>query len=192
MIETANYNKTYNQIDFSKENLQGKEFDGCQFINCSFAESNLSATDFLNCDFQNCNLMMVQTNETGLKDVRFKGCKLVGLDFSLCNDFLFLVNFSHCQLDYALFTKKKMKKTHFSDCSLLQVDFSACVLTGSSFENCVLTGTTFYRTNLEETDFRSARDFLIDPDENRVKKAKFSVWGLPGLLTKYAIEIETI
>jgi len=31
---------------------------------------------------------------------------------------------------------------------------------------------------------------LIDPEVNRIKKAKFSVSGVPGLLNKYDIEIE--
>jgi hypothetical protein len=43
---------------------------------------------------------------------------------------------------------------------------------------------------LEKADFRSAFNFSIDPEMNRMKKAKFSRTGVFGLLHKYNIEIE--
>ena len=110
MIEPSNFNQVFTQINFSEEKLSGYEFDGCEFQNCSFANCNLSSIDFLDCQFEGCNLMLAQLTNTGLKDVRFKNCKLIGLDFSQCNDFLFQVEFETCQLEYAIFTKKKMKK----------------------------------------------------------------------------------
>ncbi|WP_430973856.1 pentapeptide repeat-containing protein [Sunxiuqinia rutila] len=191
MLEMANYDKTYRQVDFSTEMLAGKEFDECQFINCLFTGCDLSETEFLNCSFEDCTMMMLKLNGTGMKEVRMKGCKLTGFDFSLCNDFLFQVDFISCQLDYALFTGKKMRKTRFSGCSVIQADFSECDLTEAVFDDCVLTGTTFYRTLLEKADFRTATDFSFDPDENRLKKARFSLEGLPGLLQKYNIQIES-
>ena len=190
MIENNNYDKTYRQVDFSTEELPGKEFDGCKFINCSFANSNIGETDFLDCDFENCNFVLTKPAGTGLKDVRFKSCKLMGFDFSLCSDFLFQVDFDNCQLDYALFTKKKMKKTRFANSSLVQNDFSECILTEAIFESCTLTDSTFFRTNLEKADFRTAVGYAFDPNENRIKKAKFSSSGLAGLLSKYNILVE--
>ncbi len=50
--------------------------------------------------------------------------------------------------------------------------------------------TLFENTILDKTDFRTAYNFSIDPSINRMKKARFSVSGLPGLLSKYDIEIE--
>ncbi|WP_419802798.1 hypothetical protein [Mucilaginibacter sp.] len=40
-----------------------------------------------------------------------------------------------------------------------------------------------------EADFSSAYNFSIDPENNRIKKAKFSVAGLPGLLEKFGLKI---
>jgi hypothetical protein len=42
---------------------------------------------------------------------------------------------------------------------------------------------------LENSDFRTAHNFIVDPDKNKIKKAKFSVSGLPGLLLKYGLQI---
>jgi len=48
---------------------------------------------------------------------------------------------------------------------------------------------TFDKTMLEKADFRTAYNYSIDPDNNRIKKAKFSQSGLGGLLHKYDIVI---
>ena len=83
-----------------------------------------------------------------------------------------------------------MKKTRFSNCSIKEADFTQCVLTEASFQNCELSGSTFHDTNLEKADLRTASGFNIDPDLNRIKKAKFSTYGLAGLLGKYDIKID--
>lgn len=189
MIEKSNYDKTYKQIDFSKFNLAGIEFDNCQFLDCSFLNCNLGDTDFLECQFENCNFITTKTANTGFKDVKFKGCKLVGLDFSMCNNFLFEVEFESSQLDYALFSKKNMRKTRFIKCSVKEADFSETNLTEATFENSDLTGSFFDRCNLEKTDFRAAANFNIDPDKNRMKGAKFASTELAGLLSKYGLKI---
>ena len=44
--------------------------------------------------------------------------------------------------------------------------------------------------DLEGVDFRSSFNYSIDPSLNRIKKARFAISGLPGLLDKFDIEIE--
>ena len=48
----------------------------------------------------------------------------------------------------------------------------------------------FDKTLLEKSDFRKAFNYTIDPETNRIKKAKFSLHSISGLLVKYDIEIE--
>ena len=43
---------------------------------------------------------------------------------------------------------------------------------------------------LEKADLRTAYDYQFDPEQNRIKGAKFSVQGLPGLLTRFQIKVE--
>ena len=78
----------------------------------------------------------------------------------------------------------------FTNCSMQEVDFEDCDLTNSSFNNCNLAAAIFVNTVLEKADFRSAYNYSIDPERNRIKKAKFSMNGIAGLLNKYDIEIE--
>jgi hypothetical protein len=49
---------------------------------------------------------------------------------------------------------------------------------------------TFENTILEKADLRTSYNYLIDPEINRIKKAKFSKEGIVGLLHRYDIEIE--
>jgi len=70
-----------------------------------------------------------------------------------------------------------------------EANFEESDLTGSIFADCDLTRTLFSNTILYETDFTSAYNFSIDPEKNKMKKAKFSVMGLQGLLEKYSLQI---
>ena len=45
-------------------------------------------------------------------------------------------------------------------------------------------------SNLEKADFRTAANYSFNPELNKMKKTRFSLSGLPGLLAKYDIEIE--
>jgi len=83
-----------------------------------------------------------------------------------------------------------MKKTVFKNSQLHEADFSECDLTGSIFDNCDLAGATFDNTIIEKVDFRTSYNYSIDPERNKIKKARFSLLGVSGLLDKYDIEID--
>jgi len=51
---------------------------------------------------------------------------------------------------------------------------------------------TFENTALEKVDLRTGFNYSINPEINRIKKAKFSLQGVLGLLDKYDIEIELV
>lgn len=71
-----------------------------------------------------------------------------------------------------------------------ETDFAEADLTNVVFDNCNLAQAIFDHTILEKADFRTAYNYSIDPETNRIKKARFSIWGVSGLLDKYHIEIE--
>lgn len=93
-------------------------------------------------------------------------------------------------LKLALFSKLKLKNTRFKNCDLQEVDFTDADLAESIFEHCDLLLATFFKTNLEKADFRSALNYSINPETNRISKASFSIPAVIGLLDKYNIEIE--
>jgi fluoroquinolone resistance protein len=190
--------KTFDKIDFT-QNLLGKgEYESCTFLNCNFSYADLSELKFLECEFSGCNLSLAKLTQTALKDIKFKNCKMLGLNFGDCNEFGFAVNFDTCILDRSSFVdptaslkkRVKLKQTVFKNSQLYEVDFTECDLGSARFDNCDLTGAIFKNTILEKADFRTAINYSIDPEINRIKKAKFSQSGIAGLLDKYDIEIE--
>nr|WP_255352019.1 pentapeptide repeat-containing protein [Pedobacter sp. Leaf216] len=162
----------------------------CEFIRCDFSKSNLSHNDFVDCEFINCNFSLTQVSGTGFSNVTFTDCKILGIDFSSCNKFMFSFCFKGCILDYSIFYGAKLRKTNFINCSLKEVDFEAADLSAAVFNHCDLSATSFNRTILEKTDFRNASNFSFDPAQNNVKKARFSSANLSGLLGHFKLDIE--
>jgi uncharacterized protein YjbI with pentapeptide repeats len=133
---------------------------------------------------------LAKLKNTSLQDIHFIGCKLVGVLFDECNPFLFSVNFENCVLKLAVFYKTNLKKTHFKNCNLQETDFTEADMTAAILDNCDLQRSIFHKTNLEKTDFRTSFLYSIDPELNKLKKARFSRMGVVGLLDKYGIDIE--
>ncbi len=180
----------FKDIDYSVKPLDKGEYDTCTFINCNFADSDLSAITFIECELDTCNLSMATMNSVAFNDVHFKTCKLLGANFNNCNNFGFDANFEDCHLNLASFYKLKLKGTQFKNCSLQEVDFIETDLSDACFDNCNLSRAVFENTNLEKADFLTSYNYSIDPEINKIRKAKFSRSDLHGLLGKYDIIIE--
>lgn len=190
MEPVVHEDKTFDKADFSEKPMPRSEFADCLFNNCNFLKAIIGNSDFIDCTFNNCNFSLAVMENTGLTNAMFSGCKMVGIDFSKCSDFLFSVSFVNCPLDYCSFYRKKMKKTVFRDCSIKDADFTETDLGMAVFAHCDLLNTVFIGSMLEKTDFRTARNYAFDPALNNIKKAKFSLAGVTGLLVKYDIEVE--
>ncbi len=115
---------------------------------------------------------------------------MLGLQFDACNEFGFAATFDTCQLDHSIFYKMKLSRSAFINCQLQSVDFSESILKNTKLNNCNLQNATFQNTNLELADFRNATNYSINPEQNALKGAKFSLPEVVGLLNKYQIKIE--
>jgi len=182
--------KVFNGKNFADKALNKGDYELCTFSNCSFSSADLIDINFMECEFLHCDFSMAKIRNTAFKEVIFKGCKLLGLRFESCNPFLLSMNFEDCQLNLSSFFEVTLTDTHFNSCQLIEVDFTSANLSNSVFSHCELSGAIFENTNSEKVDFRTAKHFNIDPNINKIKKAKFSVEGLVGLLQKYDIEIQ--
>ncbi len=182
--------QSFSQTDFSVSGLNAAEYENCTFEQCSFSNVDLARLVFTNCVFEASNFSLANISNTAFREVSFKGCKMLGLHFDECNPFLFSVSFVDCQLNLSSFYKMKLKKTTFNNCNLLEVDFTEADLTQSVFECCEMSGVIFDRSILEKVDFTSSFNYAINPETNKIKKARFSKEGVIGLLNKYDIIIE--
>ena len=169
--------------------LKFGEYFECKFENSNFANIDLSEFEFLECEFINCDLSMAKLQDTSLKDVKFINCKLQGVDFQYCNPFLFSVGFDDSILKLTSFYKLNLKKTKFKNCNIQEADFAEANLSQALFDNCDLSAAIFENTNLEKADFSTSFNYSFDAELNNIKKAKFSVPEVVGLLSKYDIKV---
>lgn len=181
--------QTFKAQDYTKIRLPKGEYENCFFEGCDFSTGYLDNQHFLECEFIDCNLSNANLKHTIFNEVIFSHCKIMGLKFEDLNDFLIAFRFEHCTLNLSSFHQMQLKNMVFKNCKLLEVDFTESGLTSAVFENCDLDRAIFNRTNLEKSDFTKALNFNIDPEQNRLKKAKFSRDGLQGLLQKHDISI---
>lgn len=179
----------FEKIDYKEVPLVKGEFEKCHFIHCDFSGNNFSEMRFWECKFSHCNMSLVKFNRTALQQINFSNCKMLGLAFDLCNEFGFSLGFDGCTLNHSSFYKVNLKKTSFKNSLLHEVDFTECNLNGAVFEQCDLLRSTFFHANLEKADLRTSYNYSIDPETNRIKKAKFSLEGVTGLLDKYDLDI---
>jgi uncharacterized protein YjbI with pentapeptide repeats len=123
-------------------------------------------------------------------DTRFIGCKMLGMHIENLGLLSANLKFTDCMMDLISFTNLNLKGMECSNCSLNAADFTASDLSYAVFMRCDLNRAVFYQTNLEAADFVTSHGVRLDPEQNKIRKAKFSLELLPGLLEKYGIEID--
>jgi uncharacterized protein YjbI with pentapeptide repeats len=182
--------ENFNNTDLSEKLFSGNEYENCNFSNCNFSGADLTEVIFEDCCFTDCDFSMAQLKKTAFRDVKFKNSKLLGVHFDECNPFLLSFMFESCNLDYSSFARLKIRNTVFENCKMEETDFAEANLSYAIFKNCDLTRAVFDNTLLEYADFRTSFNFSIDPENNHIRKARFSVNNIAGLLEKYDIDIE--
>lgn len=180
---------TFKQINFYDEKPEPGEYENCIFSECDFSNTDISELNFIDCEFKICNLSMAKMDNTIFNEVVFKDCKMLGMQFENCNDLLLFISFYNCTLDHSSFHGLNLKTTLFKNCKLHNADFTGTGLFKSVFENCDLQNAVFINANLQKSDFRQSYNYIIDPEINRIQKAKFDLPGVFGLLAKYDISI---
>jgi len=183
------HDKDFKKINFSEQGNEKADYDNCNFENCIFANTQLNEISFEDCRFLNCDFSNTKITGTAFKNVHFENCKLLGLQFDECNPFLLEFQFTDCILNYSSFYQLKIKGTNFTRCILQEVDFTDTNLSSANFTECDFSGAMFNGSNLQKADFRTSTNFSINPEQNLITGAKFSMETLPGLLHKYKIKI---
>ncbi|NVK52651.1 MAG: pentapeptide repeat-containing protein [Flavobacteriaceae bacterium] len=190
MIDNYTCEVNFEKIDFFETGIQKGEYDRCTFINCNFENVHASNIEFVECEFVNCNFSNANVKATAFKEVLFDHCKMIGIKFFECDSFLLQFKFTNCQLDFSSFYQLKIPNTHFTNCNLEEVDFTETQLQQAVFDSCNLNKAIFDNTTIERADLRTATNIQINPENNKLKGAKFSKNNIVGLLYKYQISIE--
>lgn len=178
--------------DTTFDNLQTipkAEFEACTFLNGEWTAAYLDNRAFLECTFTDCNLSNANLAHTRLQDTHFSGCKFTGVNFSPADPFLLTMNFENCTLESAVFENMDLSRSTFKGCRMQGATFVNCDLRKLNFDSCDLQGCSFEDCDLREADLSTAINLDIDPEKNRLAKARFSTQNLAGLLKKHDIVV---
>jgi len=183
----------YSDQSFDKiiaSQLMAGDYENCIFKNCDFSDFNFSGFKFSDCDFYDCNLSMAGVSDTAFRDVNFRDCKMLGLQLDQCNAFGFSVNVKSSVLNHSSFFQMDLRKCRFQDSIFHEVDFTEANLAKLNLENCDFRQSVFDHTNLDGANFKTALNFAINPNQNSIKKTKFSFDNISGLLSHLDIIID--
>lgn len=183
-------NEAFKDLKLTEVDLTGKTFEECEFTGCFFLGGSFRDVTFNECVFRDCNLSNIPLMQANMGEVLFEECKLVGLDFSSCKKLLFSIKPDHCILQMCNFSNLKMNDLSFKGSQFMDCDFYETNLSDTDFSNCNLKGSLFEQCDLSGADFRQATNYTISPDQNKLKKAKFSMPEVLSFLAPLEIEIE--
>ena len=176
-------------VEYSDKNLDGIYFDNCTFIKCNFSKSTIYKCKFTECTFINCDLSLSTLNSSTFNDVTFENSKLLGLSWSKCDE-PFEVKFDSCNLSQNSFHMLDLRGIKFKNSLIKDSGFEECNLEKSTFDNCDLELTAFINNNLKKANFETSRNYLIDPKQNDIEKAQFSLPEALSFLSLLPIKIK--
>jgi len=183
-------NQTFKDIPCSTEDMNHGEFSHCNFKKCDFSGYNFSGTTFADCSFVDCNLSNIKVNNASFQNVLFENCKILGIVFSTVDPLLITWVYKKCNISFCDFSNLDMKESQFLSCDITESDFIKANLTGSDFSESSLALCKFQNTNLEKVNFVGARNYYINPVNNKLKHAKFSYPEVLSLLDDFGIKVE--
>jgi fluoroquinolone resistance protein len=182
--------QTYKLINFNQYDITGHTFENCIFQSCHFNEMSLAKAGFFSCKFINSEIVLTKIEQATLNSVVFIDSKIMGLIFADCNKFGFSIQFENCLIDNTVYYLNNFKKGKFINCHIRNTDFTECDMREIDFSNSKFEKTSFKKCNLEKADFRTSSNYGIDPFDNRIKKAKFSLPEAESFLGFLGIEIK--
>lgn len=189
MNEMEHAHKTFDRIDYQDTLVAGREFITCKFIGCTLSKTKFEDCYFEDCEFLDCNLYMLGVKAASFRNVVFKSCNMLAIQWHEASSPI-QISFYSCAISYSTFFKQSLKKCTLVDCVAKEVAFIETDLEEANFENTDLEGTIFQKANLKKANFEGAKNYVINLDNNHVKKAVFSMPDAMALLTNYDITLK--
>jgi fluoroquinolone resistance protein len=183
------YQQTFSKLTLTDETIEGVSFEECKFEGCSFTTCKFISCKFVICKFSGCTLSAITPTNSRFSEVKFSGSKAIGFDWAKAARIDDL-QFSDCQINYSNFGFLKTPKIKIINCEAKEVDFLEADMNNGVFTNTDFEKSRFFKTNLSGADFRGARNYFIDVQNNTIKKARFSLPEVLGLLKGLDIIIE--
>jgi fluoroquinolone resistance protein len=188
VIESKAYyaNEVFKEVQLAHTEVVSSEFYDCVFSHSTFAESVFRGCRFINCVFRDCDLSLVKVAESRFASTRFENSRVIGVNWTeahwpkagVANP----LSFSKCAISHSTFIGLSLQSMELRDCVASDVDFREADLSLADFGATDLSGSLFSKTNLSGADLSRALNYSIDPGQNALKRAKFSLPEAMSLL----------
>lgn len=179
----------FEDLDLVEVPLGEKSFRDCRFAKVRLSEARLAGCTFEDCAFEDCDLTMAKVADAAFREVAFLRSKLMGIDWTDVRGLAFAVSFEECNLSHATFSDRKMPRTIFRQCRAHEASFAGVDLTKSVFTGTDLRGARFIDTILVEADLSEAVHYDISPQQNRLRKTKFSQEAALALVAQLGVVV---
>lgn len=176
-------------VEYNDKKLDSISFEDCIFIRCDFLKTVFSNCKFSECTFIDCDLSLAMLKSCVFNDVTFEKSRLLGISWSNCQE-PFNVGFDSCNLSQNSFHRMDLRKMRFIDSLIKDTGFEECNLESALFDNCDLELTSFINNNLKKANFETSKNYLIDPKQNDIDKAQFSLPEALSFLSLLPIKIK--
>jgi len=188
MFKTNDYwEEEFNEYDDKK--LDSIYFENCTFIKCNFSQGYFDSCKFIECTFINCDLSLLTLKNCTFNDVTFKISKLIGISWSNCVE-PFDVKFDTCNISQNSFHLLDLRQIKFINSLIEDTGFEECNLEKALFDDCDLKQTVFINNNLKKSNFETSRNYLINPEQNDISKAEFSLPEALSFLSLLPIKLK--
>lgn len=148
---------------------------------------------FVDCVFEACDLSGVKIANTSFNEVVFDGCKLLGINWTQAKwPYIALtspIKFYNSNISYSSFYELSLTEIIIETCNAKGVDFREGRFDRGNFRLTDLEGSLFTHSSLIEADFTGAYNYNINPSENKIAKAKFSLPDALNLLGHFDVEL---
>jgi uncharacterized protein YjbI with pentapeptide repeats len=99
------------------------------------------------------------------------------------------LKFYKSNISHSSFYELELAEIVVEECKAHEVDFREGDFSHGNFSGADLQGSLFMHTKLNSADFCEAVNYQIDPQQNNIKKARFSMPEAMNLLNSFEIEI---
>jgi len=187
-------NKTYTDLDIKGEHFENVHFDNCSFNHCILNETKFTGAKFTECSFKACSLNLIKLPGSSFIETQFNECKMTGINWTqirfpyvTLESPLFITN---CDISFSSFYELKLPNITMTYCKAHEVDFRGADLSSGDLSGSDLYLSEFGKTNLKGTDLRTCTNYRINPTENIIEKAYFSMPEAISLLSTFNINID--